>query len=51
MPDTPRFLLTLTKTGEWILLARGRDQEPELEAITHAAFEFEGDDPEGVVHL
>lgn len=51
MRDSPKFLLICTNTGEWILLPRERDQDRELAAITIAAFEFEGADHEGVVHL
>ena len=51
MRDGPKFLLICTNTGEWILLPRDRDQDRELAAITIAAFEFEGANHEGVVHL
>ena len=51
MPDTPKFLLTLTKTGDWILRPHGQNANQEHEAITLAAFDVEGEDPIGVVHV
>lgn len=51
MPDTSKFLLTLTATGKWSLRPQAHDQYQELESTTHAAFEVEGEDPDGVVHI
>ena len=51
MPDTSKFLLTLTGTGEWILRPAGTVQPRKLGNAAHPVFEVEGEDGDDVAHV